>query len=754
MINKLIALFVLCLAVNSAVVAQEVNTSSASDARMLKVLAKGDKYYNAFAYKEAIRIYTAMEQYNFRKPYLLHQLANCYRLINDMPNAEKYYAAFIADNQYAADDVYYYSMALRVNGKESESNKWMTKYREMNEKDKRPDNFTNTKEKLNQLMLKGFNYRVKNAKMNSTYADFSPLILGNKVLFVSGRPNNLMIQYEFSWNETPYLDIYEVTVVSADSITAPTMIKGEVNTRFHDGPAVITTDGKTMYFTRNNFINQKKGMSKEGVMKLKLFSATLSNGQWVNQQDFPYNSDEYSVGHPAVSSDGKRLYFVSDMPGSIGGTDLWFCDKDTLGGWSRPNNLGPVINTEGNEMFPFISSTGDLFFASNGHFTMGGLDIFYAAAKGKDFKKPMNMGNVMNSTYDDFGFVIDSAYNRGYLSSNRIGGKGDDDIYEVTVLKPFGERYYVNGIVTDKRTGKPLVNAPVVIGLNGQTIELTTDENGFYEQQVEPGLRYDIGCKYEKYFPLQDTINTSELNDDNMTIKYDIALVKDEGYLLQALIQDKKTKEPIKNCKLSFFADKKDTLVALTDSTGTMFQELANAKPGDKISYVIKIDAPGYLAKEVRFTKVLEQPGIINLNEFLQVDLEKLLVGADLAKMIDIKPIYFDLNKYNIRKDAAIELDKIVKVMLEYPKMVVELGSHTDCRSSYQYNMTLSDNRAKASAAYIVSKGVETERIYGKGYGESKLVNDCACEMPKKSTCSEELHQQNRRTEFIIIKVE
>jgi len=190
-----------------------------------------------------------------------------------------------------------------------------------------------------------------------------------------------------------------------------------------------------------------------------------------------------------------------------------------------------------------------------------------------------------------------------------------------------------------------------------------------------------------------------------------------------------------------------------TAKTGDFSKALENIQMNQTLNYSITLKKDGFLTKTADFSKLVTTPGVINVHEKLDISLTKVEVGLDLAKLIDIKPIYFDRNKFNIRTDASIELDKIVKVLNEYPTMVIELGSHTDCRGTILQNASLSDSRAKASAEYIKKKITNPDRINGKGYGESKLKTDCPCEGTVKSTCTEEQHQENRRTEFLIIKI-
>jgi outer membrane protein OmpA-like peptidoglycan-associated protein len=288
---------------------------------------------------------------------------------------------------------------------------------------------------------------------------------------------------------------------------------------------------------------------------------------------------------------------------------------------------------------------------------------------------------------------------------------------------------------------------------NGNIVATTqADANGNYQFEVAPGANYTVTAKLDKY---EGKIATISVPKDANTIEQNLGLVKPIDYGIRLLVTDASTKKPVSGASviITDLKNQSQIINSTTPSSGDLSQQLKNYKKGDQLSLKIELTAPGYLKKTVEFKGTIDQAGLIQLHEKLNVELQAVNIGGDLAKTLGIKPIYFDLGKFNIRKDAAIELDKIVKVMNENPTMVIELGSHTDCRSSVQFNETLSSNRAKASAEYIQKRISNPSRIYGKGYGESRLLNDCGCEGAVKSTCTEEQHQLNRRTEFIIIKM-
>jgi outer membrane protein OmpA-like peptidoglycan-associated protein len=408
-------------------------------------------------------------------------------------------------------------------------------------------------------------------------------------------------------------------------------------------------------------------------------------------------------------------------------------------------------------MFPWISPDGQLFFSSNGHIGLGGLDIFVMSIENDDksFGNLTNVGTPINSQNDDFALTFNNDGKSGYFSSNRSGGKGNDDIYSFQLTRPFVFKMLLVGTVFDQNTKQILASSTVYLkDANGSVItSVVADENGNYNFEVLPNQDYTILAQNKDYTENKISVKTS--SQAGSTIKADVELAKIPQIGLIGIIKDNKSGQLLDGVTIKI-KDKKtgETIFeGTTTQKGDFMKELTKNKVNDLLNYDVTLSKTGYLTKTVDFTHKIDKPGLINLNEKLDISLGKVEIGIDLSTLIDIKPIYFDLGKYAIRKDASVELDKIVKVMNEYPTMEIELGSHTDCRSSIASNLKLSDNRAKASAEYIKKRISNPQRIIGKGYGESKLKIDCPCEGAVKSNCSEEEHQKNRRTEFIILKM-
>jgi outer membrane protein OmpA-like peptidoglycan-associated protein len=637
----------------------------------------------------------------------------------------------------------------------------MEKFNKLASHDTRGLSYVNNPTYMEKIEKQGAHFTIANLNCNTPSADFGgyPTIANNDAYFVSSRRKRVLVQNEWSWNGKRFLDLYKSSITSSAELENIQLIEKKVNTRFHEGPMCFSPDGKYVYFTRNNIEKGDKRKDKKGIQNLKLYRATIdSEGIWTNQEAMVFNSKEYSVGHPSISADGKTLYFASDMPGGFGGADLYTVALNLDGSYGQPENLGKQFNTEGQEMFPWISNDGHLFFSSNGHIGLGGLDIFVMLPNKKGgFDKLMNVGKPVNGQNDDFAFTMNKDNKTGYFSSNRDGGKGDDDIYSYVLTKSFKQNLIVEGLVADVLSKEAIAGASVYLKDENGNILATAiaDENGMYSFELEPDKNYVVAASNDKYFEDLVNLSTIGLNPDIETIKQDLELEKDPGLALYCLVTDGKSNLPLEGVKMTITDKSTGTefFSTTTPATGDAKKGIADKKINDLLSYTIKLEKEGYLSKTVVYSQKIMKPGIINVHEDLDLTMDKLDIGMDLASLIDIKPIYFDLGKYIIRKDAALELDKIVKVMNDYPTMQIELGSHTDCRSSYASNEKLSANRANASAAYIKAKITNPERIYGKGYGENKLKIDCPCEGAVKSTCTEAEHQQNRRTEFVIIKM-
>lgn len=621
-----------------------------------KQMASAAKLFNEYAYVDAIEEYKQIAARGYKSAELFEKLGDAYYHNGELENSAKWYGELFALNQEVAPEYYYrYSQALKSTGDYEKANAILDRFAQKNSEDLRAKLYAGNKNYLAVIKKNSGRYEVSKTNINSAYSDYGPAYWGDKVVFATSRDTTGLVRRIDGWTNHSFTELYIASLNSDGSLGKPERFSNRLETKMHESTPVFSKDGKTVYFTRNNYNDGKIEKDGTGQVLLKIYRATLKDDKWSDVTELPFNSNNYSVAHPALSADGKVLYFASDMPGSYGQADIYKVSVNADGSFGTPENLGLGINTQGKETFPFIDSDGQLYFASEGHPGLGGLDIYIAKAENGKFNKAYNIGEPVNSKNDDFAFIIDIPSKTGFFSSNRASGAGYDDIYAFRETKQieFDCKQLLTGIITNEKTGEVVPDASVSIFGDDQKLikKITSGADGKYSFEVECGK-----------------------------------------------------------------------------------------------SYTVKSEKQDYPSKEAK-TVIPQEPGETKLPIALVKNTIK--VGTDLAKEFKIEQIYFDLAKYNIRPDAAIELDKIVKFMKEYPTAKIDVRTHTDCRASDKYNMTLSNNRAKSVIAYITNNGIDAARLTGRGYGETRLVNKCADGVK----CTEAEHQQNRRSEFIVTEL-
>jgi outer membrane protein OmpA-like peptidoglycan-associated protein len=622
---------------------------------------QGDKYYFVFSFNKAIDCYTHAKHLSVDGQ---RKLAKSYQDENKDTLAEIAYSKLlITGGGNLPEDYYDYAMILKDNGKYQESNKAMDKFTELKPTDLRAKNYIANRAELPSLLKDDGKYKVEHLNINTDAEDFGTSYYKDEVVFASSKALPKLIQRKSNRNGKPYLNIY-VSQIEQGQMKSPALFDKKLDGKMNNGPASFSKDGNYMAYTRNNYELKRK----DRIVNLEIYFRSYKEGKWSQPEAFALNNKDYSVGQPCLTADGSTMYFTSNMPGGYGGTDIYRIKKDEKGTWGAPENMGNNLNTEGDEMFPFFEeNNGVLFFASNGRFGLGGLDIFICLVNDAKVGTVYNAGSPLNTQYDDFALITDDKLITGYFSSNRSGGSGDDDIYAVDILKGLNIGKQIKGFAKDIEGNHLSSTFITLLNDAGSKIDtMTTKTNGAFAFFVDSDKKFKLSGTKDKYAEGDTIANTF---GKEFIVRADVILLTREEHI----------------------------------------------------------------AKKVE-------------------------VGADLAKIVKLnqsvlnQPIYFNLDKYNLRPDAVAELNKIVLVMNEYPNMVVELKAYTDCRDTYEYNQILSDKRAKVSAWYIKARITKPERIYGKGYGETNLVNGCACEGNVVSTCTEEEHQMNRRTEFIIVK--
>lgn len=620
-------------------------------------MASADKSLDKFAYVDAIKTYERVAEKGHRSVELFENLGDAYYFTANLEVAAKWYGELFTMNEEIAPEYYYrYSQSLKAIGNYKKADEMMAAFSQKNANDMRGKLYAENKDYLAIIEKNSGRYKLETVAINSTYSDYGPSYFGNKLVFTSSRDTTTLFRKIDKWTNQSFTTLYVSQINGDGTLAMPEKFSKDINAKYHESTPVFTQDGQTMYFTRNHYSKGKANSEK--LVLLKIYRSTLVNGKWSEVTELPFNSNEYSTAHPALSPDGKTLYFASNMTGSFGASDIYKVDVYEDGSFGTPENLGSGINTEGRETFPFVSKTGELYFASDGHPGLGGLDVFVSKKeKNGQFLKAHNVGKPINGPQDDFALIIDTDTETGYFSSNRAEGKGYDDLYSFTEEKPLETECHQSlaGVITDKDTKQPIAGSRVsLFDADFDLIkELRADDAGKYTFEVECGQKYYIRAEKPQF-------NTKELS------------------------------------------------ILISDKSG-------------QANVPIALDR---IVKEVK-------------------------VGSDLAKTFDIEIIYFDLNKTNIRQDAALDLEKIIDVMKQNPTMKIDVRSHTDSRATQKYNQALSDKRAKATIEYMVKSGIDAGRLTGRGYGETQPVNKCKDGVE----CTEEEHQQNRRSEFIITEL-
>lgn len=471
-----------------------------------------DKSFEEFAYVEAIGLYEYAYGRDTTDNYIVKRLSDANRNIGNTEETEKWLKKLIDRKVAEPEDLFNYSQVLKSNGKYFVAEQWLKEYSELRPEDGRVNMQVSLLEYIQFLMRDSANYEILNTSINTAGSDMGSALYKDKLIF-SSTSFGTKSGATYRWNELPYLDMYSAKIGPYGDLSAVESFAPKLKTPYHDGPVSIDVQKNIIYFTRNSFVKGKTSQSKEGVTNLKLFQGKLEEGEWKLTGSFRYNSDEFSVGHPSINKEGTVLYFASDMPGGYGKSDIYF-SVNVNGQWSKPFNLGPKVNTEGNEFFPFISTNGVVYFASNGHGGLGGLDIYFSVPEQGVFNTIENMGFPVNSPRDDFGLALDSTGMKGYFTSNRTGGKGDDDLY---FLKIKHVPVIIRGVIRDRDTKDVLTDATIsVINESGNTIFTSITRNdGQFEFEVNKGQEYIINVTKEFFFENEKPVGTSNLRPND-----------------------------------------------------------------------------------------------------------------------------------------------------------------------------------------------------------------------------------------------
>jgi len=617
----------------------------------------GDKLYENLSYDKAIEKYEKALRGQPDNNDVKLKLANAHRNLNNSAEAERYFMEVDSAVGLTGESQVHYAQTLMKNNKYDEARGQLEKYLKSNPEDKLAQDLLASTNAINELKEDTAGYVLTALPLDFTVSMFGPIPYGKGLVF-AGETEIFSAASTNPWTGLSFLDLFYMEKNSEGFWDVPVNFSTVLNGKFHDGPATFNKEQNMIIYTRSAMKNERKQLVNEkNENQFTLYSSTKVDGQWTDPVELPFNSTRHSVGHPALSADGKTLYFSSDMPGGFGGSDLYKSSYDGTT-WSEPVNLGNTVNTAGNEVFPYIAKNGDLYFSSEGHQTLGGLDIFVSENRGGAWKTPVNLAYPLNSSQDDFAIIINENDTTGYVSSNR---SGVDMIYTYTKISPV---FILDGMASLKANKLPIdgVIVTLINQTDGDTARVTTAANGKFKFNLLPEKKYKVIGEKEGYFNLSEEFTTG--------------------------------KKPVD--KKINFGFEIDEIVASESGSGSGI-------PKD---------------------------------------------GSESAlKTYDIGEVFYDYDKASIRSDAEPQLNKVVKMLQDNPKISIEIQSHSDSRGTDGYNQSLSNRRAQSVVNYIVSKGITKNRLNSKGFGESQPVNKCVDGVE----CPESDHQKNRRTEFIVL---
>ncbi|EHQ44252.1 OmpA family protein [Myroides odoratus] len=627
---------------------------------------KAEKQYANYAYVDAIKIYEHITDKGYYNTSILSKLANAYYFNGKLIEANKWFTKlfewkeFDKDNKdFSAEYYYRYAQTLKAINDYEKSDRMMEMFANIEKSDTRSRLFNANKNYLKVIDSLSDKYELIQLHFNSKYSDYGTAFFEDRLVFTSARE-------DFNWKgsidqrtKESYTKLYSVKLNKDGSFGEVLPFYDDLNLQaINESSAVFSNDQNTVYFTKNysSLKGKKRFNKKTRTSFLKIYKRErLSNGKWGDVEELAINSKYSNTTHPTLSPDGKWLYFVSDRAGGIGQTDIFRVAIYDNGTYGEVENLGGNINTKARETFPYIAKDNTLYFSSDGRPGLGGLDVYKVKLnKEGTFGEVVNLGSPINSSFDDFGFYLDASLTNGFVSSNRPGGIGGDDIYYFKE-KTCKEQIY--GYVYDAESKEAVSGAYLIL--------------------------------YDAFYDVLGTTKTDELG-----------LFK----IPDIICHDK---------------------------------------------YRIKISKANYITSETVYLSDNQEVGKKFVDFYLNKQNILLEPNDDLFKKLDLNPIHFDFDRYDIREDAKIELMKIIAVMKEIPTMKISVRAHTDNRGDKYYNFKLSEKRAKATIDWIIAHGIDSNRIEGVGYGKSFLLNEC----DKDNECNEKEHEMNRRSEFIIMSI-
>lgn len=698
-----------------------------------RTLVKANYKYENLAFSEAIDLYERYLEKRFNEE-AAYKLANAYRFTQQYEKAEEWYGGNLEFVKTQPKTALFYAQMLQANGKYKLAEEWYRNYLDLDPGNQLAKKGIIASQKAAEMAKKPSIYQTTPVSFNTEYADYAPTIIDGQMVFVSDRNTSFGLSRTDNLTGRSYTEQFSANFEGPTNFIDVDVLKVTENSRYHEGPIVSNPSGSMLVATRN-YSNSEREEADQSVHRLKLVAYVYNDFSLKYEEavDLSFCSPKFNTAQPSFSADGSRLYFSSDRPGGYGGADIWYVNINEDGSFSEPKNLGAGVNTAGNEMFPFVNKDGSLYVASNGWPGLGGLDIhkWEWNKSTKSFSNRWNPGTGLNSSMDDFAILF-TGENKGYISSNRSGGNGSDDIYYFEPSKPIVELYarYANDSSAVEGVEMRIFSNDKLVGFD------TTDAYGKIVYPLDEKTDYKIVLSSKR-----GAFGTKELSTDNLiqgkTYEYVFYLdiIPTETVRVKGLLVEDQSKLPMPNATVRLVnLENGQEQVKITNETGFYY---ARVKPNTNYQVIASRD--GYKSDSLSFST-----DTIENNAFLPV---MYLKGGEALYNLTFKHIYFDYNKASLRDASIVELLIMLDIMKYSPELRVEISAHTDSRGSLEYNQKLSDKRAASVRQYLVDNGIDPSRMTSKGYGESRLTNKCSDGVK----CSEEEHQKNRRVEFTVI---
>lgn len=720
-------------------------------------LKKAHKYMELLNYKSAADLYMRILE-DHEVPEAKINLAEAYRKLNDYTNAEYWYQQVVYLPEAKPIHYYYLGLMKQRNGKCEEAQEWYSRFLTLKPYDVRKPQLQKACDYIDQLLVKSATATATEPlELNSSFDDLGAAFYRDGLVFGTFRSPNGSAQQ--------YLDLY-FAVMTPDSSSSKGFVLGtpekfapQLNTPVHEAIVTFSRDETELFFTRNYIVEDES--SRETVMRLEILHAQQTGpDSWGKPQALPFCSPRFSVAHPCLSPDGSRLFFASDMPGGFGGKDLYVSFRDSAA-WGPPVNLGPNVNTEGDELFPYYAEGQGLYFASDGLFGLGGQDIYFAPElDAGEWATAQNMGYPINSSYDDFGLIVHTAGTYGFFTSNRAGGTGEDDLYYFRKTN-IDTRSRTQLRVVDAATGSPVAGAGLASSCEESLV--FTDADGNYATLLERGRCCTLRVEVDGYEPHTLTVCAGERQEITLVALSEQTPIQPKILTLTGMVSDLASGAPLQGAVVTLVANGCSAPApAITDNGGAFSLELQ-----PHCCYALRAEKGNYFARVLPDTICTDNWGEAaqsTLNLYLQPFVAAAATvsnsqqtGGDFAMGIrtdhqnDTIPfllnLYYDLGRSSVRAESVPELLKLLQLLTDNPKLIIEISSHTDSRGSDEYNLQLSQRRADAIVNWLTSKGIPAFRLKARGYGEGRPVNKCEDGVP----CSEEQYQMNRRTEFKVL---